>query len=714
MRRLYLVAFFLLSTLLQAQDPAPETGSGPALPVLQEKLQREIAAIDKRLVEPDLAESAIRELRSTRASLERLALIYERHAVAEQLAGDLAVTIETAKTRLDQLQNHGLNEPPPYEFMKLEQVRDSLKIERTKWDALASTSQVTTDSLAAAKAEADAAESTMFKAREKLAANPGAPAGKSLRGLAQDARLKNAIAAGLVAEARAEGLARENQRLQLVILEQTVHVMEPHCRFARKDLDLILVSVEHEDAQLRTELHQIRSELEHADRQWIRAREAADPQAADDDISTVYWRLARQTHQQASGCLTARLERLVVVRELWQRRYTTFRGLKNHEQAAEWTTAVRAQLERWERDRALRQARIAEAQAALNQLADKPALRNQSRLWRQWSELQQQDMQSLASQIRLAEKLKAELNARGDSKIMRVLAKSWSIVGKGWNLELTKIDNKPITVSKVVMGIVLLVLGVIAARITSRQASKRLLKRLAINASAAHAIQTVIFYVLLATFTLLALQMVNVPLTAFTILGGALAIGLGFGSQNIMNNFVSGLILLIERPIKIGDLVEVDDLNGIVAGIGARSTLVRSGNNIDVVVPNSHFLENSVVNWTRTNRKVRVCVNVGVAYGSPVEQVRELLLKSLDNQKRVLSREPATVLFTDFGDNALAFRLLFWVNVRTQLDQWQAESDIRFAIDRLFAEADVVIAFPQQDVHLDVSAAIPVHITNES
>ncbi len=280
MRRLYLVAFFLLSTLLQAQDPAPETGSGPALPVLQEKLQREIAAIDKRLVEPDLAESAIRELRSTRASLERLALIYERHAVAEQLAGDLAVTIETAKTRLDQLQNHGLNEPPPYEFMKLEQVRDSLKIERTKWDALASTSQVTTDSLAAAKAEADAAESTMFKAREKLAANPGAPAGKSLRGLAQDARLKNAIAAGLVAEARAEGLARENQRLQLVILEQTVHVMEPHCRFARKDLDLILVSVEHEDAQLRTELHQIRSELEHADRQWIRAREAADPQAA--------------------------------------------------------------------------------------------------------------------------------------------------------------------------------------------------------------------------------------------------------------------------------------------------------------------------------------------------------------------------------------------------------------------------------------------------
>ncbi len=141
---------------------------------------------------------------------------------------------------------------------------------------------------------------------------------------------------------------------------------------------------------------------------------------------------------------------------------------------------------------------------------------------------------------------------------------------------------------------------------------------------------------------------------------------------------------------------------------------MRSGNNIDVVVPNSHFLENSVVNWTRTNRKVRVCVNVGVAYGSPVEQVRELLLKSLDNQKRVLSREPATVLFTDFGDNALAFRLLFWVNVRTQLDQWQAESDIRFAIDRLFAEADVVIAFPQQDVHLDVSAAIPVHITNES
>lgn len=294
--------------------------------------------------------------------------------------------------------------------------------------------------------------------------------------------------------------------------------------------------------------------------------------------------------------------------------------------------------------------------------------------------------------------------------LVELIFQAWSLLNHIWSFQLTTVDGAPITVGKVSLGIALVLLGACVARVASRKLASKLLERTALNESAAHAVQTVAFYALLVTFTLLALQMVSVPLTAFSILGGALAIGIGFGSQNIMNNFISGLILLIERPIKIGDLVQIGDLYGIVTAIGARSTHVRSAENIDIVVPNSQFLENSVINWTRNNRKVRVEVSVGVAYGSPVETVRQLLLKALEDQKRVLADETPLVLFADFGDSALVFRLLFWVNVRTQADKLLAESDVRFAIDRLFNEAGIVIAFPQQDVHLNITQPVPVSL----
>ena len=147
-------------------------------------------------------------------------------------------------------------------------------------------------------------------------------------------------------------------------------------------------------------------------------------------------------------------------------------------------------------------------------------------------------------------------------------------------------------------------------------------------------IESLSFYALLVAFGLAALKYANVPLTVFTFLGGAIAIGVGFGSQNILNNFISGLILLAERPIKVGDLIQLGETYGNVTKIGARSTQIRTGENLDIIVPNSKFLENDVTNLTRRDDRLRTSISVGVAYGSPLERGRHLAGTSRRGRKR--------------------------------------------------------------------------------
>jgi potassium efflux system protein len=206
------------------------------------------------------------------------------------------------------------------------------------------------------------------------------------------------------------------------------------------------------------------------------------------------------------------------------------------------------------------------------------------------------------------------------------------------------------------------------------------------------------------------LRIVNIPLTALAFVGGAVAIGVGFGSQNVVSNFISGVILLAERPIKLGDLVEVGGVYGSVERIGLRSTRIRTGDNIHVIVPNASFLESNVVNWTHTDERVRVSVEVGVAYGSATREVERVIREALAEHPRVEKSPDPVVLFTKFGDNSLEFRALFWIRMRRQLDRPSVESELRFRIDDLFREAGIVIAFPQRDVHLDAASPFEVRL----
>ncbi|MEF1171706.1 mechanosensitive ion channel family protein [Vibrio sinaloensis] len=216
-----------------------------------------------------------------------------------------------------------------------------------------------------------------------------------------------------------------------------------------------------------------------------------------------------------------------------------------------------------------------------------------------------------------------------------------------------------------------------------------------------HLIERVLFVVALAVIFLTTLSMLNIPITAFAFLSGAIAIGFGFGAQNIINNFISGWILIGERPIRIGDFLEVEGAKGTVEQINTRSTRIRRVDGVHMLIPNSKLLENTVINWTLRDKLVRGSVVVGVAYGSDIRLVETLMREITSSNPKVLKTPEMAVFFQDFGDNALIFETFFWINSQVEGGVRAVTSEIRFAIDEAFKQHEITIAYPQRDIHLD-------------
>lgn len=228
---------------------------------------------------------------------------------------------------------------------------------------------------------------------------------------------------------------------------------------------------------------------------------------------------------------------------------------------------------------------------------------------------------------------------------------------------------------------------------------RRLLTRTGLDLGARESVGTLLRYFLLFLGSIIIIQSAGIDLTALSVVAGAIGVGIGFGLQNIANNFISGIIILLERPIKVGDRVEVGTIDGRVVSIGARATTVITNDNIAVIVPNSFFISEPVINWTQNDPRVRFKIPVGVAYGSDLRLVEQLLLQVARENPDVL-REPAPVVrLMAFGDSAVEFELRVWstslVHKRGKLI-----SDLNFAIYDIFQQHGIEIPFPQRDVHI--------------
>jgi potassium-dependent mechanosensitive channel len=225
-----------------------------------------------------------------------------------------------------------------------------------------------------------------------------------------------------------------------------------------------------------------------------------------------------------------------------------------------------------------------------------------------------------------------------------------------------------------------------------------LLAKLPLHRGLPYAISKMVFYGMMLVVLYAAVTKAGVELNKFTVITGALGVGVGFGLQNIVNNFASGLILLFERPIRVDDTVEVNGLVGSVKRIGARSSTIQTFQGAEVIVPNSNLLSNHVINWTLSSPWRRVDIPVGVAYGSDLQQVMKLLVSVAEQNPKVMRDPVPMAFFLGFGDSALNFELRFW---SARQDTWfELKSDVAIGISNALREAGIEIPFPQRDLHL--------------
>ncbi len=268
-----------------------------------------------------------------------------------------------------------------------------------------------------------------------------------------------------------------------------------------------------------------------------------------------------------------------------------------------------------------------------------------------------------------------------------------------WNYELFHLGNSSFTTHSIfILCISLFLLFYISSKIKNLLI-KKVFPRYNLEIGVSQSIATILRYILIIIGLVIIFQTLGVDLSAIGLMVGALGVGIGFGLQSITNNFISGIIILFERPIKVGDRVEIDDLAGNIVKISARATTIITNDNIAVIVPNSDFINTRVINWSHNNRQIKLNFPIGVSYKEDPQRIRELLTEVANANPGILSTPPPYILFEGYGDSSLNFEVMVWTSEYTDQPR-KLRSEMYYEIFSKFKEHNVEIPFPQRDIHL--------------
>ncbi|WP_337193892.1 mechanosensitive ion channel family protein [Pontibacillus yanchengensis] len=267
---------------------------------------------------------------------------------------------------------------------------------------------------------------------------------------------------------------------------------------------------------------------------------------------------------------------------------------------------------------------------------------------------------------------------------------------------LFSIGDQQISVFLVVLVILILSLSQRISKLMTSYIFPTVYKRYDLDRGVQFTFDKIFHYTIMVLAAVISLSTIGIELSALTVFAGIVGVGIGFGLQNVASNFISGIIILFERPIKVGDRVLVDDIIGDVEKINMRATIIRTLDNERIIVPNSYFLEEKVINRSYGDRVMRLVLPVGVAYGSDVNQVREVLLQVAEQERlvspTVLSKPEPFVNFVGFGDSSLDFELFVWISEPDKVIVMK--SNLNFRIYNMLAEHNIEIPFPQRDLHV--------------
>ncbi len=288
------------------------------------------------------------------------------------------------------------------------------------------------------------------------------------------------------------------------------------------------------------------------------------------------------------------------------------------------------------------------------------------------------------------------------------LKDTWQVLDRVMHYELFAVGGTPITIASFLIFIFAFGIMLLISRLVARLLVSRMLTRLGVEKGTAYTIRRITFYLLGILSAILAFQFVGINLSGLAVIFGLLSVGIGFGLQNVTSNFISGIILLFERPIKLGDRVTVGETLGDVTAINMRSTTIRSMQNVSIIVPNSEFVSSKVINWSHDDPKIRLDLNVGVSYSSDLDTVLKALREVADENKDVMRYPESEVLLMKFGDSSWDMQLRVWID--NPHGQFNVASDLNCAIVRKFRERGIEIPFPQRDVHVRSPLPMPLSL----
>ncbi len=731
---------------ITAGKPGQSTAANPDPDAVVPELQRKLSDAERELNEHPAAQplktgappgSADARLMERRSSLQRLVQTYEQHLDALRNLEQMRQRVADAERQ--EKEWNGFPAPAPYSVLKVDELRDAARSIALATQGV-QTRLTMTESLAdTARRNLKTSQERVRQVTERLEGVHDPAKRETLTGERDLAQLRERVESARIGmlEAEKQYIQKElaEARHRSALLDRQLAVAKQEVAFPQEDYEKITKRLETDHRGLMEEMEQAVDEQSRR-RQAVAAGEAElsaakGPASASQNTGqrpqservkrlTGAVELNRLRFDNANlhvDMLRQMLSGLEQERHVWEIRFATMQGrlsLEEEREASSKLSAAAKQIQGW-KEYGLQQlvmlgSQISDVEDRLEGTTSPATAQHLGQMldaYRKREDLYRHMLQRADSSLGLIENRQAEFTQRERARSMLVRMKEWgqttmTLLAGAWQVELFTVDDtievdgktvtgsRSVTLGKVVTALAILIVGYWLAGLLARFAERQATARFQIDPNVANIIRQWAFAFLFVILVILTLLYVKIPITAFAFLGGALAIGVGFGTQNLLKNVISGLLLLIERPLRVGDVIEVDNIRGMVTTIGLRSSTIRDSNGVETLIPNSNLLERNLTNWTYSSFRKRYSLRIAVATGSDARRVKEKLRDLAGQHGQILKEPEPYVLFEDFSEHALVFVLHFWIEIGPSIDPAHVASDLRFMIENSFAEEKIV------------------------
>lgn len=672
---------------------------------------------DERAERQALLEQIVRGYDEQLSNIERLAEARERHA-------DIVRSGSEWK---------GLPEPPPYSIILADQFGDGVRTLKLAAEGLQSQRELLRLRFEQSREALTAAEGQMRQASERLEETQS-------KSQLLDARRQYELvtlrvrAASVLLEAAQLATKRVEEELnvtnaRLALEERKLEAVSPHVIFSETDLERIRSRLNHERLRLEMRLEQTLSErqrlsqvVQNAERRLDLLRRKQPPGKDETPAlaranAEVELAQARKDNLATQGDLLQQLMNVVEgERQLWESRFVVAHASEpgKARQAYERFAPLFEHFHSF-RDYLRQQAGIVSGQISEleSRMSHTPAprravLHDLIRTFHDREEAYTRTLHRMDEAARFMERWRADFKLQQKVLPLSDRLQEWfthveTLMKDAWGYELfsaedtIEVDGKTITgrrgvtVGKTITALGIFLIGYAVCLYIARIIGRLSASRLGMTQEVANLVRQWSQAFLVTALILLSFTWAKIPLTIFAFLGGAFAIGVGFGAQTLLKNVISGILVLIERPMRVGDFIEADNVRGRVTSIGLRSSTIRDAKGMETLIPNSSFLERPLTNWTYSSHVGRFSLRVGAPYGTAARQIVDLLSAVALQHPKVMKQPPPQVLLDEFGTQTRIFTVNYWHEISPDVDPSGIASELRFAIEQTFAEAGVKV-----------------------